>query len=176
MVISLRPFRFDLDVDRDCLADSRHCFGSRGKHQIEVAPRDWFGRTRPPRSVRFVEGCDQFHVERDRSCHAMHREIAENVAALRSGSLDASAPERDLGKFFHVKEFRTAKMVVSFFNVRVDAAHVDLRGDRRILRMLAIDVDLAAETCEFALGGTQELMDGETNRGARGIELVGLVR
>src|SRR6478609_68845 len=115
-------------------------------------------------------------MERDRSCHAMHREIAENVAALRSGSLHASAPERDLGKFFDVKEFRTAKMVVSLFNVRVDAAHIDLRGDRRILRMLAIDVDLAAETCEFALGGTEKLMHGETNRRARGIELVGLVR
>ena len=115
-------------------------------------------------------------MERDRSCHAMHREIAENVAALRSGSLDASAPERDLGKFFHVKEFRAAKMVVPFFDVRVDAAHMDLRGDRRILRMFAIDVDLAAETCEFAMGGAEKLMHGEANSGARGIELVGLVR
>src|SRR5882724_355062 len=99
----------------------------------------------------------------DRSGHAMYREIAENVAALRSGSLDASAPERDLGKFFHVKEFRAAKMVVSFFNVRVDAAHVYLRHDRGILRMFAIDVYLAAETCKFAMGGTEKLMHGETN-------------
>jgi len=115
-------------------------------------------------------------MERDRSCHAMHREIAENVAALRSGSLDASAPERDLGKFSHVKEFRAAQMIVAFFNVRINAAHVDLRGDRGVLRMFAIDVDLAAETCEFAMGGAEKLMHGEANRGARGIELVGLVR
>ncbi len=30
---------------------------------------------------------------------------------------------------FHVKEFRTAKMVVPSFDVRIDAAHVDLRRD-----------------------------------------------
>src|SRR5436189_3583548 len=115
-------------------------------------------------------------MKRDRSGHTVHREVAENVAALWSGSLDGSAPEGHLGKSFHVKEFRTAKMVVPFFDVRVDAAHVDLRGDRRILRMLAVDVDLAAESCEFAVGGAEKLMHGETNRGARGIELVGLVR
>jgi len=111
----------------------------------------------------------------DRPGHAVHGEIAENVAALRSGPLDASAPERDLGKFFHVKEFRAAKMVVSFLNVRINAAHVDLRGDRGILRMFAIDLDLAAETCEFAMGGAEKLMHGEANRGPRGIELVGLI-
>jgi len=115
-------------------------------------------------------------MERDRSCHAMHREIAENIAALRAGSLDGSAPERHLGKLFHVKKFRTAKMVVPFFDPRIDAAHVDLRGDRGILRMFAIDVDLAAETCEFAMSGAEKLMHGEANRGARGIELVGLIR
>ena len=115
-------------------------------------------------------------MKRDRSGHTVHGEIAENVAALRSGSLDASAPERDLGKFFHVKEFRAAKMVVAFFDVRVDAAHKDLRGDRRILRMLAIDLNLAAETCEFAMGGAEKLMHGETNRGAGWIELVGVIR
>jgi len=65
----------------------------------------------------------------DRSGHAVHREIAEDVAALRSGSLDASAPERHLGKLFHVKKFRAAKMVVSFFDPRIDAAYVDLRRD-----------------------------------------------
>jgi len=99
----------------------------------------------------------------DRSGHTVHGEIAEDVAALRSGSLDASAPERHLGKFFYVKKFRAAKMVIAFSDVRVDAAHVDLRGDRGILRMLAIDVDLAAESCEFAMGGAEKLMHGEAN-------------
>ena len=54
MLISLRPLRLDLDVDRDRLTDAGHCFGCRGKHQIEVAPRDWFGHNRPPRSARFI--------------------------------------------------------------------------------------------------------------------------
>jgi len=54
MVILLRSSRFDLDVDRDGLADAGHCFGCRGKHQIEVAPRDWLSRNRPPRSARFI--------------------------------------------------------------------------------------------------------------------------
>ena len=93
----------------------------------------------------------------------MHREIAENVAALWAGSLDTSAPERHLGKFFHVKEFRAAKMVVPFSDVRVDAVHVDLRGDRRILRMLAVDVDLAAELGEFSMSRAEELMHTETD-------------
>ncbi len=112
----------------------------------------------------------------NRSAYAVHGEIAEDVAALRSGSLYNAALERDLGKFFRVKKFRAAKMVVPFFDLRVDAAHVDLRDDRGILRMLSVDVDLAAESCEFAVGGAEKLMHGEANRGARGIELVGLVR
>ncbi len=112
----------------------------------------------------------------DRSGHTVHGEIAENVAVLRPGSLDASAPERDLGKFFHVKEFRAAKMVVAFFDVCVDAADVDLRRDRGILRVLAVDLDLAAEPCKLAVSGAEKLMHGETNRRAGGIELVGLVR
>ena len=174
-VISLRPLRFDLDVDRDRLADSRHCFGCGGKHQIEVASRDWFGRNRPPRSARFIYRRQQFHMKCDRSGHTVHGEIAEDVAALRSGSLDASAPERDLGKFFDVKEFRTAKMVVSFFSVRINAAHVDLRGDRGILRMFAIDFNSAAEAREFAASGAKELMNTEPNGGPGRIELVALL-
>ena len=55
-------------------------------------------------------------------------------------------------------------MVVAFFDLRVDAAHVDLRRDRRIFRMLPVDVDLAAEPCEFTMGGAEKLMHGETNR------------
>lgn len=54
IVILLRPLRFDFDVDRDRLADAENCLGCGGKHQIEVAPRDWFGRNRPPRSARFI--------------------------------------------------------------------------------------------------------------------------
>ena len=55
-------------------------------------------------------------------------------------------------------------MVVPFFDVRIDAAHVDLSRDRGILRMLPVDIDLTAESCEFAMGGAEKLMHGETNR------------
>ena len=103
-------------------------------------------------------------MKRDGPCHAVHGEIAENVAALRPSSVYAPAFESYLGKFFHVKEFQAAKMVVAFFDVRVDAAHVNLRGDRGILRMLAVDVDLPAESCESAVGSAEKLMHGETNR------------
>jgi len=54
MVISLRPLRFDFDVNRNRLTDAGDRFGRRGKHQIKVATRDWFGRNRPPRSARFI--------------------------------------------------------------------------------------------------------------------------
>ena len=54
MVISLRPFRFDFDIDRDRLADAGDRLSRLSEHQIEVASRDWFGRNRPPRSARFI--------------------------------------------------------------------------------------------------------------------------
>lgn len=42
--------------------------------------------------------------------------------------------------------------------------------------MLAVDIDLAAESCEFSLRSAEELMDRETHRRAGRIELVGLLR
>ena len=66
-------------------------------------------------------------MKRDRLGHAVHGEIAENVTALRPGSLYAAAFERHLGEFFDIKEFRAAQMIVSPFDACVDAAHVDLR-------------------------------------------------
>src|SRR5215831_11096844 len=103
-------------------------------------------------------------MERDQPCHAMHREIAENVTALRAGSLDAPALKRDLRKFFCVKKFRAAQMIVALLYARVDAAHLDLCCDRRILRMLAIDINLAPKFRELSVRGAEELMHAETNR------------
>jgi len=52
-------------------------------------------------------------------------------------------------------------MIVPFFDARVDAAHVDLCRNGGILRMLAVDIDLAAESREFSLRGTEKLMDAK---------------
>ena len=51
---SLCAFRFDLNIDRHCLADAGDGFSGWRKHQIEVTPRDWIGRHRPPRSPSFI--------------------------------------------------------------------------------------------------------------------------
>src|ERR1044071_473686 len=115
-------------------------------------------------------------MKRDRFGHAVHGEIAENIAALRTRSFCAAAFERHLGEFFHIKEFRAAQMIVSLFDPRIDAAHVNLRRHRGILRMLAVDVDLAIELRELSVSGAQELMHTETDRRARRIEPIRLVR
>src|SRR6267142_525153 len=103
-------------------------------------------------------------MKSDRLGHAVHGEVAENVAALRARLFHASALERDLRIFVDIKKFRAAQMIVSLFDPRTDAAHVDLRRHRGILRMLAVDVDLAIKLCELSLSGTQKLMHTETDR------------
>lgn len=115
-------------------------------------------------------------MKRDRFRHAMHRKIAKNITGLRAGLLHTPALERHSRKFFHVKELRAAEMIVPFLDPRIEAAHIDLHCDRGILRMLAIDVDLAAKIREFATRRAEELMHTETNRRAGLIELVDLGR
>src|ERR1700730_14459419 len=100
----------------------------------------------------------------DRLGHAVHREVAKNVAALRARLFYASALERDLRIFFDIKKFRAAQMIVSRFDLSIDAAHIDLGRHRGILRMLAVDVDLAVKLCELALSRAQKLMHTETDR------------
>ena len=73
-----------------------HCLGRRGKHQIEVAPIDWVGRYRPARPTRVVDRRQQFHMKRGRLRHAVHREVAKNIATLRAGPFHAAALECDL--------------------------------------------------------------------------------
>src|SRR5438094_537929 len=67
-------------------------------------------------------------------------------------------------------------MIVSFFDSRIDAAHVNLCRHRGILRMLAVDVDLTIELGEFSVRSPQKLMHTETDPRARRIEPVYLVR
>src|SRR5450759_1024569 len=106
----------------------------------------------------------------------MHREVAKNVAALRPSPFHAPALECDLRKFFHVKEFRAAEMVISLFDSSIDAADVDLRCNRGTFWMLAIEVNPAAELREFPMGSAKELVHTEADRRAGRIEFVGLVR
>ena len=108
--------------------------------------------------------------------HAMHREVAKDIAALRAGPLHAPALERHGRKFLRVKELRTAEMIVPFFDARIEAAHIDLHRDGGILRMLAIDVDLAAKIGKLAARRSEELMHAKTNGRAGLIELVDLLR
>src|SRR5436309_2502691 len=100
-------------------------------------------------------------MKRDRLGHAVDGEVPQNVAALGPGLFYASALERDLRIFVDIKKFRAAQMIVSFFDPRIDAAHVDLRRHRGILRMRAVDVDLTIELGELSLSRPQKLMHTE---------------
>lgn len=66
-------------------------------------------------------------------------------------------------------------MIVSLFNPCVEAAYVDLRRHRGILRTLAVDVDLATELRELSVRGSQELVHTETDSRARRIKPVRFV-
>jgi len=172
---SVRAFCLDFNLNRHRLTDARNRFGALRKHQIELAPIDWLGGHCPASPCCFVHRRQQLYVQRDRSGNAMHRKIADNIATLWASPLHAAALKRGIGKFFRVKELRAAQMVVAFFDARIDAAHLDLRRDPRILRMFAIDFDLAAEIRELAVSRTEELMHTETNARARGLELIALL-
>ena len=168
-------FRLDLDINGNCLADARDRFSRRSKHQIEVAPVDRVGRHGPARPARFVDRREQFYMQRDRFGDAMDRKIAENIAAFRTGPFHAAALECHQREFFNVKELRAAQMVVSLFDSRVDAVHVYVSRNRGVIRMLAIDFDLATKLRELSMGGAEKLVHCETNRRPRRIELVCLV-
>ena len=114
-------------------------------------------------------------MKRDRLRHAVYCYVAKNVATLRASAFYAPAFKREPGKFFDIKKFRAAQMIVALFDSRVDAPHLDLRSYRRILRMFAINFDGAAEVGELAASRAKELMHTKSDRGARRIELVALL-
>ena len=66
-------------------------------------------------------------------------------------------------------------MIVAFLDARIDAPHVDLRSDRGILRMFAIDFDSTAEARELAVSRAEELMHTKPDRGTRRIELLAIL-
>lgn len=115
-------------------------------------------------------------MKRNRPGHTVNGEIAQNVAALRARLFYAPALECDLRKFFDVKKFRASQMIVSLFDSCVDAAHTDLRRNRGILGVLAIDVDPAIELRELSVRGPQKLVHTKTYRRARRIKPVRFVR
>src|SRR6266568_8052536 len=115
-------------------------------------------------------------MQGDRFRYAVHGEIAEDVSVLLAGSLHAPALEIDLRIFFDVEKFRAAQVIVSFNDSGVDAAHINSRNNRGIFRMLPIDVDFAIELRELAVGGGEELVNGETNCRARLVKFISLVR
>src|SRR4030095_173952 len=100
----------------------------------------------------------------DRLGHAVDGKVAKNVAALRARPFYASSLECDLRIFVDIKKFRAAQMIVSLFDTRIDAAHINLRRHRGILRMLADDVDLTIALRAFSVRGPQKLMHTETDR------------
>src|ERR1700730_12167666 len=114
-------------------------------------------------------------MERDRFRHAVHGQIAEDIAGLLTGLFDAVAPESHFGIFLHAKKLRTAQMIVAFYDSSVDAADVNFCHDRRFFEMLAVDVDLALEFREFSVRGAEKLTDAEADRGAGLIEFVGFI-
>ena len=105
---SLCGLRFNLNIDRHRLANAGDRFSGWSKHQIEITPRDRIGRHGPACPTSFINRGQQFHVKRDRLRHAVHCEIAKNVATLRAGAFYAPAFERDPGKFLNIKKFRAA--------------------------------------------------------------------
>ena len=167
--------RFNLDIDRHRLADAGNRFSRWSQHQIEVTPRDRIGGHRPARVSCVSQRRQQFHMKRDGLRHAVHCQVAKNVSTLGASAFYASAFECHPGKLFDIKKFRAAQMVVTLLDLRIDAPDIDLRSDRRILRVFAINFDPAAEGTEFAASRAEELMHAETNRRARWIELVSLL-
>ena len=115
-------------------------------------------------------------MKRNRPGHAVNGEIAQNVAALRARLFYAPAFKCDLRKFFDVKKFRASQMIVSLFDLCVDAAHIDLRRNGGILGVLAVDVDLAIELRELSMRGPQKLVHAKTDGRARRIKPVSFVR
>ena len=126
--MSLCPDCFDLDVNGDCLANSRHAFRRLREHQIEVAPLQQVCRYRPPGLLR-IRRRQQFHMQCDRFGYAMHGQIADNIAGLRTSLFNASAFEHDVGIFLDGEKLRAAQMIIAFHDSGIDTANNDSGGD-----------------------------------------------
>lgn len=106
--MSLRARGFNLDVDRDRLADSRDCLGTLAEHQVEITPFQRLGGDRPAGLFRVVRRSEQLHMQSDWPGLAVHGEVARDVAALRPRAGHVATLECDFGILLDIKKFRTA--------------------------------------------------------------------
>src|ERR1700682_2226380 len=115
-------------------------------------------------------------MESNRACHAVHREVASDIAGLRPGLFDAATLKRDLRKLRHIEKFRAAQVVVALGNPSIDAADCNLSHDRRILNTIAVDLDRSIELLKLANGRAKEMTDFESDCRMSLVELVGFIR
>src|SRR6266571_7393660 len=135
-----RSHRFDLEVDGDLIADHRNAFERFAELQTELAPPKWLGRHLPTSSfLPFL--CQELHMQGDRFGYAMHAEVADDIARIRTSLLHASALKGDLRELRDVKKFRAAHVRIAFRDACIDALNLNCCRNGRLLRMLAIKFD-----------------------------------
>src|ERR1700730_1025936 len=177
MSILLRANRVDVDVDSDFLANSGNRFRSCSKHQAKGAPFEGLGRDLPMRLLKIASGrAQQNRMKGNGPCHAMHGEVASDIAGLWTSLFDAATSECDLGKLCYIEKFRAAQMVVTLGNSSINTADRNPSYKRRILDMIAVDLDRAIELLKLANGGAEKMTDFESDCRMGLIELVGFIR
>ena len=73
-------------------------------------------------SDSLLAGCGQFHVQRHGFGHAVHGEIAQDIATIFAGLFYATTLEGDFGKFGGVEKFGAKQMLVALLDFGIDAS------------------------------------------------------